>query len=72
MCVVPRAPTDITIRGLMFQPHSLMSSIRGWYLLILVLILSLGCLLLVYVNPINCIVREGSIVRGGRLRYGRP
>jgi hypothetical protein len=49
-----------------------MSSIRGWYLLILVLILSSGYLSLVYVNSMNCIVSEGSIVRGGGLRCGRP
>jgi hypothetical protein len=50
MCVVPRAPADITIGGLIFQARSLMSFIKGWYLLILVLILSSGYLSLVYVN----------------------
>ena len=44
MCVVPRTLTDITIRGMMFQPHSLMSPIRR----------------LVFIDPQNLLNRAAS------------
>jgi hypothetical protein len=40
--VVPRTPTEITMRGATFHPRACILSRRGWYLLSLAVILSSG------------------------------
>jgi hypothetical protein len=68
VCMVPLAPTEMTISGSIFQPCWVMSLISGWYFWILLLIVSCGNLSFVYVNSINCTVRL-SVGCGGEVLW---
>jgi hypothetical protein len=52
-CVVPRAPIVMTIRRSTFHPCAVMLLSRGWYLFILLVMVSCENLSLVYVNSMN-------------------
>ena len=71
-CVVPRAPAVMTKSGSTFHPSCLSLSNNGWYLVILLFMVSCGNLSLVYVNSINWTVRSFVGFNGGELRYGSP
>jgi hypothetical protein len=72
VCVVPRAPAVMTISGSTFQPCWVISTMRGWYFWILLLIDSSENLSLVYVNSINCTVRLSVGCEGGMVWWGKP
>ena len=72
MCVVPLAPAIMTMSGSTFHPKFLMLSRRGWYLWILISIVSCGNLSLQYVNSMYWIVRSSDGFDGGSLLCGYP
>ena len=69
-CVVPLAPTAMTMSGSTFHHKSIMLFKRGWYLWMLLSIASCENLSLQYVNPMNWIVRSSGGFDGGLLLYG--
>jgi hypothetical protein len=56
-CVVPLAPAVMTMSGSIFHPCWVMALISGWYLRVLLFIVSCENLSFVYVISMNCTVR---------------
>lgn len=58
MCVDARAPAVMTISGFTFHPVAAISSSKGWYFAVLLLMVSRKKWSLQYVNSMNSMVRD--------------